>query len=131
MGSLWQQALCLLRSNTPRLQLAGIDLLAVIVQDSAGREAIQRSDVHLSLSGMLHDADARSMASAALRILLECKAFSVEDLQTAGVDDALLTRLQSNAQGDRPNDGDGVAKSPSTGSKAWKLLFRQRSAGVA
>ena len=101
-----------------------------MAQDSTGREAMQRSDLHLMLSGMLHDADARSMASAALRILLDCKAFCPDDLRTAGVDDALLVRLQSGSQSDRAG-GDGVAKSPSTGSKAWKLLFRQRSSGIA
>ena len=119
------QALCLLRSNTPRLQLAGIDLLAVMAQDSAGREAMQHSDVHLMLSGMLHDDDARSMAAAALRTLLECKAFTLSDLETAGVDDALLGRLRSNTAERAAADG----KSPSTGSKAWRLLFKPTRSG--
>ncbi len=120
------QAICLLRSSTPRLQLAGIDLLAVMAQDSAGREALQASDTHLLLSGMLHDENARSMAAAALRTLLECKAYTLADLETAGADEAVLNRLRSPPT-DKPR-ADGMQKSPLTGNKAWRLLFGRTGA---
>ena len=120
------QALSLLRSNTPRLQLAAIDLLAVMAQDSAGREALQRSDTHLLLSGMLHDENERSMASAALRTLLECKAYTLTDLEKAGVDEALLNRMRS-PQTDKQRGDGPTGKGPSTGNKALRLLFRRSS----
>ena len=118
------QALALLRSNTPRLQLAGIDLLAVMAQDSTGREAVQGSDTHLMLSGMLHDENERAMATAALRTLLECKAYSLADLETAGVDEAIVTRLRASLNDKAPRP-DAPGKPPLTGTKAWRMLFNR------
>ena len=122
------QAICLLRSNTPRLQLAGIDLLAIMAQDSIGREALQKSDT--LLAGMLHDENARSMAAAALRTLLECQAYQLADLETAGVDEALLNRLRSPTT-DKLNGADGLGKGPSGGGKTWRTLFGRTGTGKA
>ena len=120
----------MLRSNTPRLQLAGIDLLATMAQDNTGREALQKSDTHLLLAGMLHDENARSMAAAALRTLLECQAYQLADLETAGVDEALLNRLR-NPNSDKLNGADGLGKGPSGGGKTWRTLFGRTGTGKA